>query len=118
MATRRLGQTWKLSGEGLRTRRSYEKKSLLRQQKVKILARQQKQLTVLFGNIVIKTRTKTELIIDFHGGTEVNLVTALRLYNIFGYLESLLNPEQKHEMVTAISVVGFPGVLQTEEKHI
>ena len=29
-----------------------------------------------------------------------------------------LNLEQKHEMVTAISVEVFPGVLQTEQKHI
>ena len=35
-----------------------------------------------------------------------------------GTVESLLNLEQKHEMVTAISVEVFPGVLQTEQKHI
>ena len=51
-------------------------------------------------------------------GTEVNLVTALGFYSMFGSLESLLNLEQKHEMVTAISVEVFPGVLQTEQKHI
>ena len=33
---------------------------------------------------------------------------------MFGSVESLLNLEQKHEMVTAISVEVFPGVLQTE----
>ena len=33
-------------------------------------------------------------------------------------LESLLNLEQKHEMVTAISVEVFPGLLQTEQKYI
>ena len=37
---------------------------------------------------------------------------------MFGSLESLLNLEQKHEMVTAISVEVFPGVLQTEQKYI
>ena len=36
----------------------------------------------------------------------------------FRVLESPLNLEQKHEMVTAISVEVFPGVLQTEQKHI
>ena len=45
-------------------------------------------------------------------------MTALGFYSIFGSLESLLNLEQKHEMVTAISVEVFPGVLQTEQKHI
>ena len=76
------------------------------------------QLTILFGNIVMKAKTETELIADCHGETEVNLVTALGFYSMFGSLESLLNLEQKHEMVTAISVEVFPGVLQTEQKYI
>ena len=85
---------------------------------VKTLEKQHKQLTVLFGNVVMKARTETELIADCHGGTEVNLVTALGFYSMFSSLESLLNLEQKHEMVTAISVEVFPGVLQTEQKYI
>ena len=66
----------------------------------------------------MKTRTETELIAYCHRGNEVNLVTALGFYSMFGSLESLLNLEQKHKMVTAISVEVFPGVLQTEQKHI
>ena len=85
---------------------------------VKTLEKQHKQLTVLFGNVVMKARTETELIADCHGGTDVNLVTALGFYSMCGSLESLLNLEQKHEMVTAISVEVFPGVLQTEQKYI
>ena len=85
---------------------------------LKTLEKQHKQLTILFGNIVMKAKTETELNADCHGGTEVNLVTALGIYSMFGFLESLLNLEQKHEMVTAISVEVFPGVWQTEQKHI
>ena len=85
---------------------------------VKTLEKQHKQLTILFGNIVMKAKTETELIADCHGGTDVNLVTALGFYSMFGSLESILNLEQKHETVTAISVEVFPGVLQTEQKHI
>ena len=85
---------------------------------MKTLEKQHKQLTILFGNIVMKAKTETELVVDCHGGTEVNLVTALGFYNMFGSLESLLNLEQKHEMVTAISVEVFPGVLQIEQKYI
>ena len=49
----------------------------------------------------------------------MNLVAVLGFYSIIGpSLYSLLNLEQKHEMVTAISVEMFPGVLQTEQKHI
>ena len=85
---------------------------------VKTLEKQHKQLTILFGNIAMKAKTKTELIADCDGGTEVNLLTALGFYSMFGSLESLLNLEQKHEMVTTISVEVVPGVLQTEQKHI
>ena len=85
---------------------------------VKAPEKQHKQLTILFGNIVMKAKMETELIADCHGETEVNLVTALGFYSMFGSLESLLNLEQKHEMVTAISLKVFPGVLQTEQKHI
>ena len=85
---------------------------------VKTLEKQHKQSTILFGNIVMKAKTETELIADCHGGTEVSLVTALGFYSMFDSLESLLNLEQKREMVTAISVEVFPGVLQTEQKHI
>ena len=48
----------------------------------------------------------------------MNLVASLGLYGIFGSLESLLNLEQKHEMLTTNSVEVFPGVLQTEHKNI
>ena len=85
---------------------------------VKTLEKQHKQLTILCGNIVMKAKTETELTADCHGGTEVSLVTALGFYSMFGSLESVLNLEQKHEMVTAISVEVFPGVLEIEQKHI
>ena len=84
---------------------------------MKTLAKQRKQLKILFRNIVMKAKTETELIADCHGGTEVNLVTALGFYSIFGSLESLLNLERKHEIVTAIRVEVFPEVLQTEQKY-
>ena len=85
---------------------------------VKTFAKQHKQLTILFENIVVKAKMETELLADCHGGTEVNLVTALGFYSMFGSLESLLNLEQNHEMVTAISVEVFPGVLETQQKYI
>ena len=85
---------------------------------VKTLEKQHKQLTILFENTVMKAKTETELIADCHGGTQVNLVNVLGFHSMFGSLESLLNLEQKHEMVTAISVKVFPGVLQTEQNHI
>ena len=85
---------------------------------VKTLEKQHKQLAILFGNIVMKAKTEKELIADCLGGTEVNLVTALAFYSMLGSLEPLLNLEQKHEMVTNISVEVLSGVLQTEQKYI
>ena len=35
---------------------------------VKTLEKQHKQLTILFGNILMKAKTRTELIADCHGG--------------------------------------------------
>ena len=82
------------------------------------MEKQHKQLTLLFGNNVMMAKKEMELIADCHGGTEVNLVTALGFHSMFGSLESQLNLEQKHEMVTTISEEMFPGVLQTEQKYI
>ena len=61
---------------------------------MKTLARKHKQLTIFFGNNVMKAKTETKLIADCHGGAEVNP----RFYSMLGSLESLLNLEQKHEM--------------------
>ena len=52
----------------------------------------------------MKFKSETELISECHGGTEVNLVTALGFSSMFDFLESLLNLELLHEMVTTISV--------------
>ena len=49
---------------------------------VKTLVRQHNQLIVFFRNIVMKTKTAAELISDCHGGTYVNLVTALGFYSV------------------------------------
>ena len=62
---------------------------------VNALAKQHKQLTTLFGNIVMKAKMETKLIADCHGGTEKNLVTARGFYSMFGSLVSLLILEKK-----------------------
>ena len=77
---------------------------------VKTLAKQCKQI----GNVILKTKMETKLKANCHGKNEVNLASALGFQSMFGSLESLLSQEQKHEMVTAISVEVFPRVLQTE----
>ena len=51
---------------------------------VKTLAKQLKQLMILLGNLVMKAKMETEPIADCHGGAEVNLVTAIGFYSMFG----------------------------------
>ena len=46
----------------------------------------EKQPMILFVNVVMKT--ETEVVADFQGGTEVNLVSAIRFYSRFCSLES------------------------------
>ena len=53
---------------------------------MKTLAEQHKQSTILFGNMVMKAKTQTNLIADCHGGTEVNLVPTPGFYSIIGSL--------------------------------
>ena len=85
---------------------------------VKTLAKQHKQLMILFGNIVRETKTETELNAVCHGGTEMTLVTAIGFYSMFDSLESLLNLEPKHEVVATIIVEVFQEVFQTKQSHI
>ena len=59
-----------------------------------------------------------ELVTDRHGEREVNLVTALAFYSIFCCLKSLLNLEQRNEVVVAIGVEMFSGVSQTERSTL
>ena len=75
---------------------------------VRTLAKQHKQLVIVSRNVVMKKKTETQLVVDCHGGTEVNLVKVLGFYSMFVSLQSLLNLEQLHEMLTAISVEVFP----------
>ena len=84
---------------------------------MKTLARQHKQLPIFFGNILIKTGTETELILDCHRGTDGSLVTALELYSMFGSLV-VIESRKTHEVITAMTVEVFLGILQTEQKHI
>ena len=73
-----------------------------------------KAINDIVWNVVMKAKTETEC----RGGTEMNLVTALGFYSMFGSKELLVNLEQKHEMATTISVEVVPRVLQTEQKYI
>ena len=57
-----------------------------------------------------------ELIADFHGVTEVNLITALGFCSMTSSIESLKRLGRNHGLVTSLSMEVFPGALQTMQK--
>ena len=80
------------------------------------MAEQPCQLAKLYGRLSMSDTSEMELIKDCHGVTEVNLVTALGFYSMTSSVESLERLERALELVTAMSVEVFPGLLQTEQK--
>ena len=66
----------------------------------------------------MKKKTGTELLADCHEGLQVNLVLAQAFISMFNCLKSVMNLEQRHEIQTAISAEGFPGVMQIELQYI
>ena len=73
---------------------------------------------ILTGNFSMKMEIETELRACHHGQTQLNLVTTLKFYSTFYFLESLSKLEQRHEVRTTISVEIFRSVLQTKQKQI
>ena len=61
---------------------------------MKTLTKQHNHLMILFENLAMKTKTKTNIEEDSHGGSEVKPVAAVVLYSRFGFLVSLLNLEK------------------------
>ena len=78
---------------------------------LKKLTKQHKLLIVLYGNLAMKKQMETQQIADCHGETEVKLVKSLELFIMFYSLESLVNLNQRLEVVTTISVEVFLVVL-------
>ena len=81
-----------------------------------MLSEQHRQLAQPYGRLRMSDKSGMELIADFHGVTEVNLITALGFYSMTSSIESLERLERTHGLVTSLSVEVFPGALQTEQK--
>ena len=65
---------------------------------------------------VCQRKDVIELIADYHGKTEVNLMTALGFCSMVSSIESLERLERAHELFTSLSVEVFRGALQAEQK--
>ena len=80
------------------------------------LSEQHCQLAQLYGRLSMSDKSGMELIADYHGVTEVNLITALGFCSMTSSIESLERLEYAHELVTSLNVEVLPGALQTEQK--
>ena len=80
------------------------------------LSEQHSQLAKLYGSLSMSDKIEMELIVDCHGVTEVNLITALGFCSMTSSIESFERLERAHGLVTSLNVELFPGALQTEQK--
>ena len=80
------------------------------------LSEQHRQQAQLYGRLSMSDKSGMELVADFHGVTEVNLITALVSCSKTSSIESLERLRCAHGLVTSLSVKVFPGALQTEQK--
>ena len=59
-----------------------------------------------------------QIVAEYYTSTTMNLATALGFFSRMCSLQSLKMPETEHQLVTALSVESWPGVLQLVQKHI
>ena len=71
------------------------------------LSEQHRQLAQLYGRLSMSDKSGRELIADFHGVTEVNLITALGFCSMTSSTKSLECLERAHGLVTSLSVGGI-----------
>ena len=55
---------------------------------------------------------------ECYASTTVNIASALGFFSRMCSLQSLEKLESEHQLVTALSVESWPGVLQMVQKHI
>ena len=59
-----------------------------------------------------------QIVAECYMSTTVNIATALLFISRMCSLQSLEMLESEHQLVTALSVESWPGVLQMVQKHI
>ena len=78
---------------------------------LKKLKEQDRLLAKLYGRLSISDKNEMELIVDCHGVSDVNLMTALGFCSMTSSIEPLGRLERANELVTSLSVEVFPGAL-------
>ena len=85
---------------------------------VRIQYFQNEELATWFGDITEKEKGEVKIVAECYGSTTVNIATALGFFSRVCSLQSLEMLESEHQLVTALSVESWPGVLQMVQKHI
>ena len=86
---------------------------------VRIQSFQNGELAMWFGDITEKGKSVVQMIVaECYASITVNIATALRFFSRMCSLQSLEMLESEHQLVTALSLESWPGVLQMVQKHI
>ena len=85
---------------------------------VRIQSFQREDLATWFGDTTEKEKSDVQIVAEFYASFPVNIATALGFFSRIYSLQSLEMLESEHHLMTALSVVFWPGVSQMIQKHI
>ena len=85
---------------------------------VRIQSFQKEDLVTWFEDITEREKSEVQIVAECYASTTVNIATALGFFSRMCSLQSLERLESEHQLVTALSVESWPGVLQVTQKHI
>ena len=85
---------------------------------VRIQSFQKEELATWFGDMTEKEKSEVQIVAECYASTTVNIATALGFLSRMCSLQSLEMLESEHQLVTALSMESWPGVLQMVQKRI
>ena len=85
---------------------------------VRIQSIKKEELATWFSDITEKEKSEVQIVAECYASNTVNIATALGFFSRMCSLQSLEMLESEHQLVTALSVESWPGVLQMVQKHI
>ena len=85
---------------------------------VRIQSFKKEELATWFSDITEKEKSEVQIVAECYASNTVNIATALGFFSRMCSLQSLEMLESEHQLVTALSVESWPGVLQMVQKHI
>ena len=79
---------------------------------VRIQSFQKEELATWFSDITEKEKSEVQIVAECYASTTVNIATALGFFSRMCSLQSLEMLESEHQLVMALSVESWPGVLR------